>query len=263
MKTTLLSAAALAVVIAAPAHAQQTQTTPMTTPMTPAPVVALDLPVMATQVMSMDALREKLDELGVEEHAEFEGKLVRAQMVEGFPVLVLAGPSDFDPEGSIAIDAQGMRNGLAAGGFLEPQQVELHFVRGQWEDNAVLVLGGDGNWGNPPLVARGELDRDQVEQKLGQAGVQDIGEFQGHAFRARTEEGGTLLMIFGPDGFAAGESVEVDADDIMERLREAGLQNPEELDEAIMARGTINDHAVIALAGMPLIDVPATGAVPQ
>jgi hypothetical protein len=258
MKIALMSAAALAVVFAAPAHAQQLQTTPMT----PAPVVALDQPVMATQVMTAEDLRGVIEAIGIEEAAEFEGKLVRAQMVEGFPVLVLAGPSDFDAEATIEIDAQGMRDGLEAGGLLQTQQVELHFMRGRLDDNAVLVMGGDGNWGHPPLVTRGELERSEIEQKLGEAGVQDVGAFEGHAFRAWTEEGGTILMILGPDDFAAGATVEVDAEDILERLREAGLQNPEEMDEAVMARGTIDDHAVIALAGMPLIDVPATGAVP-
>lgn len=259
MKTAWMSAAALAIVLAAPAHAQQLRTTPMT----PAPVVALDQPVMATQGMSMDALRETLDEIGFENLEEFEGKLVRAQMVEGFPVIVLAGPSDFAPDETIAIDAEGVRRGLEEGGLLDTQQVELHFLRGRLDDNAVLVMGGDGHWGNPPLVTRGELDRTEIEQRLGQAGVRDVGTFEGHAFRGRTEEGGTLMMIFGPDDFAAGETVEIDSDGILERLREAGLQEAEALDEAVMVRGTINEHAVIALGGTPLIDVPATGAVPQ
>lgn len=260
MKMALASAVALGVLLAAPSHAQQQL---HTTPMMPAPVIPLDQPVMATQDMTEDQLKAKLEEIGVEQPEAFDGRLVRARLADGFPVLVLAGPADFTPGQAVELSPDTFRERLAEGGLLEPQVVQLHFMRGRLGDNALLVMAGDGHWGSYPRVAREELERADVEQRLGNAGVEDAGELSGGLFRARTEAGGTLLMFLGPDDFAAGQSADVDDEAIMQTLRDAGLQDIEALDEVIVLRGILDDHAVIGFAGMPLVDVPATGTVRQ
>jgi len=121
IRTTLLSAAAFSLALAAPAYAQ-----------------------MAGPA-DMEQVREKLGEANIEERRDFGGKLVRATTEDGASVFMLVSPRDLTTEDEIALSADEIRERFEDAGFTAVQIIEeAEFVVGDLDDNySVIVMRGD------------------------------------------------------------------------------------------------------------------------
>jgi hypothetical protein len=119
----------------------------------------------------------------------------------------------------------------------------------------VDVVGSDADQVTRALG--GDFDRDHFGQKLDDAGIEDRAEFQGKLVRARTEDGQSLRLLIGPEGFAGDEEVELSEDELREKLEDAGLSDVQVVEDNVaMIRGSYNGHSVLILGGMGITDDP-------
>lgn len=95
-------------------------------------------------------------------------------------------------------------------------------VRGSFEDDgkAVLAVTAADDWYRIDATAPGDRpDRERLEEQRETAGVDDRAEMEGVRVLGRTDEGHTVLILFGPGEFEGDESIAPTADDV------ARLQN--------------------------------------
>jgi hypothetical protein len=115
----------------------------------------------------------------------------------------------------------------------------------------------------------GNVDMEQVKEKLGEAGIEERRDFGGSLFRARTEDGQSIFMLVSPRDLSEKGEVEVSESDLRERFEEAGFSNIERVEEASFVIGDLDDDSSIIVmraqdvrdmqAGMP--EPAATGTV--
>jgi hypothetical protein len=121
IRTTLLSAAAFSLALAAPAYAQMSG---------PA---------------DMDQVREKLGEANIEDRRDFGGKLLRATTEDGATVFMLVSPRDLTTEDEISLSSDELRERFEDAGFTAIQVIEeAEFAVGDLDgDYSVIVMRGD------------------------------------------------------------------------------------------------------------------------
>jgi hypothetical protein len=102
-----------------------------------------------------------------------------------------------------------------------------------------------------------DFDRDRFEAMFDEVGIEDRSEFQGKLVRARTDDGHSLRLLIGPEGFAGDEEVELSEDELREKLEDAGLSDVQVVEDNVaMIRGSYNGHSVLILGGMGITDDP-------
>lgn len=256
----LMSASALALCVALGAPAQAQQPTPAPTP-TPG--------VMAPTQLDANRLSQKLQQVGVEERQEFQGRLLRAQTSEGHPFLLILGPENMAGGETIDVQMDQITEPFRQAGFQQIEPIEdVTAVRGKLDDDkTVLALAGERGWaGRTTRPGVSPIDREQLKEKLGEADIEERTEFEGKLFRARTAEGHSFYMLIGPEEMAGDESVDVDTDQIRQRMQQAGFQDVQMVEQDIaMVRGKLNDHAALALGGAfiePAPVGPGVGGAP-
>lgn len=262
MKTRLSCAVAIAALLAAPAYAQQQPPLDPAEPGIPGipeAILPIDEPVMATQTMDADAFAQLLDEIGIEERERLHAVVARGTTFGDRPFLVVAAPQGFTADEEPDLAFTQLRERFQEGDFRAVQEIELNLARGRYEDAHVLALGGDGYWEGAPLPVYGEIERDTLEQALADLGIEDVRTLEAPVLRARTQDGGTVMMVCGDGDFM--QAVEVDVEALAGRVADADLRDVQAMEDVYVMRGTLQDHAILAIVGMPLADVPITGAV--
>lgn len=246
------SALALCLAIGLPAQAQQ----PVAQP---APAPGAKQQQQASQ-FDMSRFNQMLEQAGVEQRQEFQGKLVRAQTSDGHPFFMIVGPENLAGGESIDTGTDQIRNALQKADLQRIQPVDnAVMVRGRMEGKGVLALSGQQGWEGQPGQPTQELRQDAVEQALEQAGIEDREEFQGSLIRARTSGGNTVFLIVGPENMAGGESVEINKDQIRQSLQRAGMQDVQVIEDGThLVRGAMEESAVLAVAGN-FIEPPRAG----
>jgi hypothetical protein len=90
-----------------------------------------------------EALREALSEAGIEDSEAVEAKLFRATS-DGRTVFLLVGPEGFEAGGSVELSEDELIERFEEAGLSDVDTIEddVHLVRGQHDDGAVLALAG-------------------------------------------------------------------------------------------------------------------------
>lgn len=206
------------------------------------------------QRVGFEEFMDKLGEIGIEDRELFAGTFVRSRTDEGHHMVFLIGPSDFEA-GEVAElsaeDFDDFRGQLTEAGIEDVERDhEWLVIQGTLDGHYVLAGTGSADWRGGMEAAAGDIDLDAVKNKLGEIGVEDREELEGKLIRARAEDGGLIFVLVGPEGFAGGEEIDFDADELRDRFEEAGLTDAQVIDENIyLVRGNLDDHAVLALAG--------------
>lgn len=251
-----LSASVLALCVALGMPAQAQQTTP-----SPAPGVTPGQPAQQQQgQFSMEQLNQVLEQAGIEERQEFQGKLFRAQTQDGHPVFMLIGPENLAGGESVDVEDSQVRDALQQAQMQSVQPLEdVHIARGQWEGNGVLAVSGQRNWEGQPGQATQQLSQEAIQQQLSQANIENLEPFEGSLVRTRTQQGTTLFLIIGPEDMSGGESVDVNQDQLRQSLQQANLQDVQVIeDDTHLFRGELDGNAVLAMAGN-FIESPRAG----
>jgi hypothetical protein len=219
------------------------------------------------QRVGFEDFMDKLGEIGIEDRELFAGTYVRSKTDEGHPMILLIGPSDFEA-GEVAElsaeDFDDLRSQLTEAGFEDVQRDhEWLVIQGTLDGHYVLAGTGSADWRGEMDAAAGDIDLDAVKDKLGEIGVEDREELEGKLIRARAEDGGVMFVLVGPEGFAGGEEIDFDADELRDRFEEAGLTDAQVINEDLyLVRGSLDDHAVLALAGDGMFEgVEPTGII--
>lgn len=103
------------------------------------------------------------------------------------------------------------------------------------------------------------IDREQVKERLGEAEIENTRDLQGRLFRAQIE-GETVFMMVAPSDLGEGE-VDIEIDQLRERLTDAGFTGVQEVAEAELVAGDLEDYSIIVMRGRDVEDPMATGAV--
>src|SRR5690606_33550830 len=146
----LMSASALALCLAVgvPAQAQQTMPSP-----------SQGKAQQQTQ-FSKSQFNQMLQQAGVQQLQEFQGKLFRAQTQDGHPVFMFVGPEDLAGGESVDVEDTQIRNALQQAQFQSIRPLEdVYMFRGQLEGNGVLAVSGEQNWEGQPGQARQQLSQ--------------------------------------------------------------------------------------------------------
>ena len=240
MRTAYMSVSviALGLALGLPANAQQTMG--QTGGQTGAATVTTGAP--SAQRLDRDQIEEKLGEAGIEDREEFKGQLIRTQAPEGYPVLLVIGPENMAGDESVDVNEDELRGKLTANGFSNVEFVdESEVLRGTRDDKAVLAIAGGGWQGTGGAAQADNPDMDLLQQRLGDAGLEDREEFEGELVRAQID-GQTLLVLVGPEEFAGDESVEFSAADllmvtVLHRASKSGIVDAFPNLAAYLARG--------------------------
>lgn len=108
-------------------------------------------------------------------------------------------------------------------------------------------------------------DLDQVRESLADADIKERRDFEARLFRADTEDGQTVFMLVSPRDLGSDSEVDIDLDDLRERLEGAGFTAIQPVDDARFVIGDIDDDtSLVVMRGSDFgmaTDVPATGAV--
>ncbi len=94
-----------------------------------------------------------------------------------------------------------------------------------------------------------QFSKDQFNQILQRAGVQQLQEFQGKLFRAQTQDGHPVFMFVGPEDLAGGETVDIEDTQVRNALQQAQFQSIRPLEDVYMFRGQLDDKGVLAVSG--------------
>jgi len=256
MRTTIATSI-LTLALAAPAVAQQT-------PMPPAPQPGSVAPAAPTQMepIEIDRIEELLGEAGVDDRAEFQGRLVRAVTPEGHPVMFVFGPENLAGDEEIDFNEDEIRGRLNQAAFEGLEFVEEEsMVRGTMGDKAILAFTGEMGWRGTGGPASADVpDRERLTEQLGELGLQDREEFEGTVLRA-SAEGRSLFVLVGPEDFAGDTSVDMSAEDLT--AFQEGFSDATIVEDVRMVRGTLGDHTVVAVSGSGVAPEDATSAIPQ
>lgn len=246
----LMSASALALCLAVGASAQAQQTMP-----SPSQGKAQQ----QTQ-FSESQFNQMLQQAGVQQLQEFQGKLFRAQTQDAHPFFMLIGPEDLAGGERAEVEDTQIRNALQQAQLQSIQPLEdVYMFRGRSEDKGVLAVSGPQNWEGQPGQAREQLSQQAIQQQLQRANIEDLEQFQGSLIRARAQQGNTVFLIVGPEDMSGGESVDIDQNQLRQSLQRANLRDIQFLSDGVhMFRGTLGGSAVLAMAGN-LIETPSAG----
>jgi hypothetical protein len=90
-----------------------------------------------------EALREALSDAGIEDAEEVEAKLFRASS-DGRTIFLLVGPEGFEAGGSVELSEDELIERFEEAGLSDVEAIDddVHLVRGQHDDGAVLALAG-------------------------------------------------------------------------------------------------------------------------
>lgn len=200
----------------------------------------------------LDAL---LGAIGVEDRDLFFGQVIRGETGDGARFALLIGPEDFgagEGDADAFVEFAAFQATLSGAGIRNVQQdIDWLIMQGRLDGHGVLAMGADAAAappGDAGEVAR--LDADGLRDHLGAAGIAFDDRLETRLFRATTADGATMFLLVGPEGFAAGESVGIPSDGLIERLADAGLSEVEEIaDDFHLARGDYDGSAVLAVSG--------------
>ncbi len=242
-----VSVLALGLMLGGPALAQQAG----------APTVA---PAQIERI-DRETIKDRLGKAGVEDREEFKGRLVQAQSPEGHPVLMLFGPENMAGDESVDFDRDEIRGRLAAQGFSNITFADdAQMVRGSFGDDKRVLAFAGGLAMIAGVAQADQPDLDRMKSKLGEVGLEDRDEFRGKLIQARID-GQPVFLVIGPEDFAGDESVELSAADLT-KFQQEGFEDARVVDDVKIVRGTLDDKAVLALAGSGVRAEPAaTGAV--
>jgi hypothetical protein len=97
--------------------------------------------------------------------------------------------------------------------------------------------------------ALSEPDADRIVSDIEGAGFENAEEFQGRIVRARSEDGAPVFFLITPRDMTADAGLEINEDEVREKLQEADLQDIQFVDDAKIVRGEFEDNSVFVLAG--------------
>ena len=95
-----------------------------------------------------------------------------------------------------------------------------------------------------PAVAQSGADLDQVRESLGDAGIEERRDFEARLVRADTADGETVYMLLTPRDLGSYSEIDVDMDDLRERLESAGLAGIQPVEDARFVIGDLDAHPV-------------------
>jgi len=107
-------------------------------------------------------------------------------------------------------------------------------------------------------------DLDQVRESLGDADIEERRDFMARLVRADTADGETVYMLLTPRDLGSDGEVDVDLDDLRERLEAAGLTGIQPVENARFVIGDLDETAIVVMRGSDFgetIEVPATGTL--
>jgi hypothetical protein len=151
------------------------------------------------------------------------------------------------------------------------QDAEIEDAPGVATDPSTQTLDqdvADDTTTDPTAPAMGgqRIAFDELDTLLGEIGVEDRELFFGQVIRGETEDGERFALLIGPEDFDAGEG---DADSFVEfadfqgTLSEADFQNVQQDIDWLIMQGKLEGHAVFAMgvdtAGAPHLDEDEVG----
>jgi len=103
----------------------------------------------------------------------------------------------------------------------------------------------------------------QLKTTLTNAGVTDLNQVNGMALTGKTSSGLPVMVIVGPKDLKTTSAMNVNREDVLKALKQAGLQDVNAANGAQMFRGMTDDHdndkeAVLAISG---VNLAANGSV--
>jgi hypothetical protein len=262
VKLASVSLVALGLAMGAPAVAQQTpgQTGPAATT---APG-ATPGTMAGQQRIDREQIKNKLQQVGVEERKEFRGHLVTAKSPAGMPTLLVFGPENMRPEQAVDINKDNVRAKLTEAGFTEVNIIEQpHMVHGKLGNKHVLAWAKSADRAAQPAAAQqaqaGAPDLERFKNALQPVGLQDREEFKGKLLHSRAAGGDMILVLVGAENFAGDRAIELSSDEL-NRFRQQGFQPVDMQQEVKAVRAKMDDKKVLAFAVNPAVMGEATGA---
>jgi hypothetical protein len=94
----------------------------------------------------------------------------------------------------------------------------------------------------------------ELDEKVGEIGIEDAELFAGQILIARTDDGDPVIMLMGPEDFQVGETMEFDTEeftDLRQQLSEAGFEDVRQDHAWQVLQGRLDGHYVLATSGDP------------
>lgn len=210
-------------------------------------------------VEGANQLREILGQIGAEEVGTLVGSFSRTRTEEGRTIAMFIGPDDLAAEdaGAFTFEHYAELQERLGDVFEDLRQVAAWNVKqGRLDRHSVLALSA-----RDPMAIRDEFrgtdaaegDFDALGGALSEAGVESVEEIDLALFHGEAAGGRQIFLIVGPDGFQADGSLDVEGEDLLERLEEAGLSDARQIEDgARAARGELDGRALLALSASVL-----------
>jgi hypothetical protein len=97
--------------------------------------------------------------------------------------------------------------------------------------------------------ALSEPDADRIVSNLEEAGLQNAEEFQGRLVKAMTVTDRPMFFVITAKNMDSGGQVDINEDEVRQKLESAGLEKVEFIKDAKIVRGELEDDQVFVLAG--------------
>ncbi len=205
--------------------------------------------------MTLVEIEAVLRAIGAEDVDLFFGSVVRATVGDGPRVVMLIGPEDFRPgEADMAAFAafDEVRGDLEEAGFSDVRQdIDWYVMQGRLDGHAVFAMEAADMGPDAALVeagvetADGEIDAEDLRERLGEAGIEAEEDFEPKLFRAE-HDGRALFLLVGPEGMGPG-AVELSEDELRERFEGAGLTDVAVVEDVPAVRGAHDGSALVAI----------------
>lgn len=104
---------------------------------------------------------------------------------------------------------------------------------------------------------------EELGEVLDEIGIEDRQSFLGPVIYATTEDGQAVLLLVGEEGFPLGEQDDAaarEAPELQHQLAEGGLRSVQPDIHRVVLQGTMDGHAVFAIAAHDLMDASYVGA---